>query len=219
MEQRLFELRQKHFTSNFKSYSRDRRNDIFASKTNPPPVGQYHPKKEVTFHKSRSPHFDPHHFSAVEAFDRKFNAAKSSIKICPNVLKFISPQKVSVKMATSSISDHNTNIADDQSPVGLKAEKIDSQVSSDALKLKKSQTLEQQETILQDGGGSFSHKNSRIQAKNAIFFDHIGQEKRLQRNIHNLSKESLGHGTKRLSKRGITRGSDAINSVDYGYKT
>lgn len=48
VEQRLFELRQKHFTSNFKSYSRERRNVIFANKSNPPPVGQYHPKKEVT---------------------------------------------------------------------------------------------------------------------------------------------------------------------------
>lgn len=46
IENKLFDQKKKDFTSNFKSYSRDRRNQIFSNKTNPPPVGQYHPKKE-----------------------------------------------------------------------------------------------------------------------------------------------------------------------------
>lgn len=43
IEQRLFALRHKEFSANFKSYSRDRRDEIFSNKTNPPPVGQYNP--------------------------------------------------------------------------------------------------------------------------------------------------------------------------------
>ena len=37
--QKLLELKKRDFTSNFKSYSRDRRMEIFSNKTNPPPVG------------------------------------------------------------------------------------------------------------------------------------------------------------------------------------
>ena len=39
IEARLEEMRYKELTSNFKSYSRERRHEIFFSKTNPPPVG------------------------------------------------------------------------------------------------------------------------------------------------------------------------------------
>jgi hypothetical protein len=39
IEARLFALRHKEFSANFKSYSRDRRDEIFSNKTNPPPVG------------------------------------------------------------------------------------------------------------------------------------------------------------------------------------
>jgi hypothetical protein len=37
--QKLLELKKREFTSNFKSYSRERRMEIFSNKTNPPPVG------------------------------------------------------------------------------------------------------------------------------------------------------------------------------------
>ena len=67
IELKIFEQKKRLFTSNFKSYSRDRRNQIFSNKTNPPPVGQYHPKKEMVQRKGRSSHFDPHHVTAVEA--------------------------------------------------------------------------------------------------------------------------------------------------------
>jgi len=62
-------------------------------------------------------------------------------------------------------------------------------------------------------------KNSRIQAKNAFFFDHIGQDKKLKRNIQNISRESVGHTHKRKARRNLKLGTDPFNSVDYGYKT
>jgi hypothetical protein len=37
--QKLLEMKKKELTSNFKSYSRERRMEIFSNKTNPPPVG------------------------------------------------------------------------------------------------------------------------------------------------------------------------------------
>ena len=52
-----------------------------------------------------------------------------------------------------------------------------------------------------------------------MFFDNVAQEKRLNRNINNLSKESLGHGTKRLMRRAMTRGNEVVQSIDFGYKT
>ena len=48
IEQRVFELKAKEFSSNFKSYSRDRRDEIFSNKTNPPAVGTYHPIRDLT---------------------------------------------------------------------------------------------------------------------------------------------------------------------------
>ena len=41
-------MKRRQFTSNFKSYSRDRRDEIFSNKTNPPAVGTYHPIRELT---------------------------------------------------------------------------------------------------------------------------------------------------------------------------
>lgn len=90
VEMKLFEKKQRFFTSNFKSYSRDKRNDIFSNKTNPPPVGQYHPKKEVTQHKARSSHFDPHHKESILAQKLKFDLAKANVKINPRILKHMS---------------------------------------------------------------------------------------------------------------------------------
>lgn len=143
VQMRLLELRQRHFTSNFKSYSRDRRNVIFSSKTNPPPVGQYHPKKEVVQHRGRDPHFDPHHVTAEEAYKVKFDCAKSKIKVTPKILEHISPRRPNFKHAVRGATSPDNR--GDQSPDSPKPknEKVDSQVSTDKLKGNQSKTLEQ----------------------------------------------------------------------------
>ena len=53
IEQKLFQLRWKEFSCNFKSCSRERRIEIFANKTNPPPMGHYRPKKAFVETSSR----------------------------------------------------------------------------------------------------------------------------------------------------------------------
>jgi hypothetical protein len=53
-------MHKKSFTSNFKSYSRERRQEIFASKTNPPAVGTYHP---LSSEFSRRTHINREHIT------------------------------------------------------------------------------------------------------------------------------------------------------------
>ena len=43
----LFNLKRKNFTSNFNATSRMKRQQVLASRTNPPAVGHYRPKNEV----------------------------------------------------------------------------------------------------------------------------------------------------------------------------
>lgn len=69
---------------------------MFANRTNPPAVGHYRPKIEVVLEKPRLPHFNPHHVTSEQAFKKKFDVAKSSVSLCPHVLKNISPRKAPI---------------------------------------------------------------------------------------------------------------------------
>lgn len=64
-------LKQKRFSIHFKVQSRDRREEVFSNKTNPPAVGHYHPKKDVVLSSIRAPHIDEQHELAMKAHRRK----------------------------------------------------------------------------------------------------------------------------------------------------
>ena len=55
IEARLEEMRFNQLQANFKSYSRERRHEIFFSKTNPPDIGKYSPKEEFILKSSPRP--------------------------------------------------------------------------------------------------------------------------------------------------------------------
>lgn len=72
IEARLLEMRFNEMSSNFKSYSRERRHDIFFSKTNPPPVGQYRPKEDYIQSQSPRPKMPKQHINEELATSRKY---------------------------------------------------------------------------------------------------------------------------------------------------
>ena len=93
VEAKMLEIQSKKFSSNFKSFSRDHWKFMYRNRTNQPPIGHYRPKIEVVKEKSRLPIFFPHHSTSEKAFKKKFDVAKSSVSLCPHVLRHINPQK------------------------------------------------------------------------------------------------------------------------------
>jgi hypothetical protein len=75
VEARVKALNFKSLTSNFKSYSRDRRDQIFSNKTNPPAVGAYHP---ISLDFSRTTHIDREHETTDQAIKRKLELGKKN---------------------------------------------------------------------------------------------------------------------------------------------
>ena len=69
-------MRWKDFDSTFKACSRERRIEIFANRTNPPPLGHYRPKIEFTETSSFDPHINGEHETEKEALEKKFELAK-----------------------------------------------------------------------------------------------------------------------------------------------
>ena len=84
---------------NFKVTSRDQYQEMFANKTNPPAVGQYHPNKERFLQAVRNPHLDPEHIAELEATKRKFDLSRQSIKICGHVERTITQGQRRGKLA------------------------------------------------------------------------------------------------------------------------
>ena len=52
---------------------------MFSNKSNPPPVGQYDPRKEKFMESIRTTHVDGEHLTAQYAQKRKFEIAKQQV--------------------------------------------------------------------------------------------------------------------------------------------
>ena len=89
IEARLFALKHKEFSSNFKSYSRDRRDEIFASKTNPPPVGQYNPMFFAGVKEDRHTIIHEPGTNTEKAIERKIELWSKADTLCDHLLEKI----------------------------------------------------------------------------------------------------------------------------------
>ena len=96
-EKELIEKLEKYKKNNksvhFRTQSRDKWNEVFQSKTNPPAVGHYHPKPQNVIGSGRETKFPLEPFNSQEA-QRKIRERNKKSKICQHVIKVIKEEKI-----------------------------------------------------------------------------------------------------------------------------